>query len=138
MRKLLIGLLASALLLFGAVLPLVLPWHCPVNRAACERIEEGMTQEEVYAILGGPPGNYRTQPPAPPPSFAEVYFGGPRRLTEVWEGDTGAVTVDYHCRRTPGVETVELASFEEQEPYNPGLVELICWRLERLKERWLP
>jgi hypothetical protein len=37
MRKPLIAPLAVALLLLGAVLPLVMPRHCPVNRAACER-----------------------------------------------------------------------------------------------------
>ena len=39
MRKLLIGLLAVALLLCGAVLPLVLARHCPVNRTAFEQIK---------------------------------------------------------------------------------------------------
>jgi hypothetical protein len=135
MRKLLIVLLATALVLFGAMLPLVLPRHCPVTREACERIEEGMTQAEVHAILGRPPGDYRTRPSAPPALNPRVRFGPPR-LTEEWEGDEGTITVDYSP--DPGPETVWFARFNEAEPCTPGLVELICWRLERLKERWLP
>jgi hypothetical protein len=129
MRKLLIGLLAVALVLFGALLPLVLPRHCPVNRGAFERIEEGMTQAEVEAILGGPPGDYRTQPPAP--SRATV------RVWENWEGDEGTVFI-WFSSASGGLERVMSANFYEAEPYTPGLVELIRWRLWRLKERLLP
>ena len=65
MRICLVASLAVVLLVVGALLPLVMPWRCPVNRAASEQIEEGMSQAEVYAILGGPPGDYRTRPPRP-------------------------------------------------------------------------
>ncbi len=60
MRKYLIAGLAVALLLGGALFALLRPWHCPVNRAAFERIKEGMTRAEVEKILGGPAGDYRT------------------------------------------------------------------------------
>ena len=66
MRKLAVAVLALALLLVGTLLPLVRPLRCPVNRAAFERIKVGMTQAEVHAVLGGPPGDYRTEPSAPP------------------------------------------------------------------------
>jgi hypothetical protein len=65
MKKLIVVGMAVVLLLGGALYALVRPWHCPVNRVTFERIKEGMTQADVYAILGGPPGDYRTRPPAP-------------------------------------------------------------------------
>jgi hypothetical protein len=137
MRKLLIGMLAVGLVLAGLVLAVVMPRQCPVNCAAAYRIKEGMTQAEVHAILGGPPGDYRTRPSAHPYSWYRFRFGPPR-LIEEWIGDEGTVTVDYHRRTSPGPETVTLARFEAAEPYNPGLVAIATWRLERLKARLLP
>jgi hypothetical protein len=138
MSKLLLALLAVALVLFGAVvLPLVLPRHCPVNRVACERIKEGMSQEEVHVILGGPPGDYRTRPFDPLDSpQGGLGSGPPGLLVETWWGDEGIVIVCY----TPihGPQTVMVAAFGKVEPYAPSLVELIEWRLWRLKERVLP
>jgi hypothetical protein len=136
MSRLVIGLLSAGLVLAGALLALVLPRHCPVNRAACERIKPGMTQAEIHAILGGPPGDYRTRPS--PPSWGSFFIGnGPLRLIEKWIGDEGTVVVDYHCRTSPGPETVMITSFEEVEPYNPGPVARATWRLGGLKERLL-
>jgi hypothetical protein len=57
MRTLLVALLAFGLALFGGLFALVMPWPCPVNRAAYERVKEGMPLEEVHAILGGRPGD---------------------------------------------------------------------------------
>jgi hypothetical protein len=137
MKKVLVGLVAVGLVLAGMLLALVMPRHCPVTQSACERIKPGMTQAEVHAILGGPPGDYRTRPP--PPSWGSFFIGnGPLRLIEKWIGDEGTVVVDYHCRTSPGPETVMITSFEEVEPYNPGPVAIATWRLKRLVERWLP
>jgi hypothetical protein len=134
MKKLLLALLAVALLLLGAMLPLVLPRHCPVNRVACERIKEGMTQEEVHAILGGPPGDYRTRPAKDLFFyFADLIDLGYGDTLLCWLGDDGLVTVVFEQDRVVHgrfVKDVDL------EPY--GLLDLICWRLGRLKERWLP
>jgi hypothetical protein len=122
MRKALIGLLAAALVLFGALLPLVLPRHCPVNRAACERIEKGMTQAEVYAILGGPPGDYRTTPPG-----LKLPVGGLHDHPGVqWLGDEGDAWVEFEH----GVVTS--TSFWEVVVEPAGPIDVILWRLERL------
>jgi hypothetical protein len=59
-------------------------------------------------------------------------------LVEEWIGDEGTVLVGYHFRIPPGPETVATTSFDQAEPCNPGLVATARWRLERLKERWLP
>src|SRR3569623_3514486 len=92
MRNWLVACVAAALVLAGVLVALLGPRHCTVNREAFGRIEEGMTQAEVRAIMGGPPGDYRTGPadgPWPRTILAPV---GP---TEEWAGDEGAVTVYY-------------------------------------------
>jgi hypothetical protein len=59
------------------------------------RIEEGMTQDEVEAILGGPPGDYRSQ------TFHEVNFLAgslgmpPAGRMEEWLGNEGKILVVF-------------------------------------------
>jgi hypothetical protein len=134
----LIGLLAVALVLFGATLALVLPRHCPVNRAAFERIKPGMTRAEVHAILGGPPGDYRTRPSGPFTLFFDSTVNGIIPLAELWQGDEGGVCVEYSASwDTPPTATVAVwrARFKEADPYHPSLLEMIRWRLNRLLGR---
>jgi hypothetical protein len=135
MKKLLVALLGVALVLLGAALPLVLPRHCPVSRAACERIKEGMTKAEVHAILGGLPGDYTTRPGIGP---VLVWSGAwePGQI-DLWHGDEGAVVVHYSLPSS-GEEKVTAANFWEAEPCTPGLIEFARWRLGRRKERWRP
>jgi hypothetical protein len=133
-RKPLLGLLAVALVLLGAMLPLVLPRHCPVNRAACERIKVGMTRTEVEAILVGPPGDYRTLPSDEGLDLVRfTSLSAPDPNEEMWVGDTGDACVSF----TPGGIVAEV-SFTEAQPANPSLFAIATWRLWRLKERWLP
>ena len=54
--------LAIPLLLAGALLPVLVPRSSPVTQAAYKRIDLGMTEAEVEAVLGGPPGSYQTRP----------------------------------------------------------------------------
>lgn len=134
MRKPLVVFLALALVLAGILVALVGPRHCPVSRAALGRIAEGMTQADVHVLLGGPPGDYRTRPPAPPPLLFCNFRSGPLCLIEVWEGDEGTLTVSYEFADPK----VMFTGFEDAEPYRPDLVELARWRLGKLKEAWLP
>jgi hypothetical protein len=142
MRKWAVAFLALALLLVGTSLPLVVPRRCPVSRAACERIKEGMTQAEVEAILGGPPGDYRIRPS----ETAEYILWG-----EHWTGDEGTVVLDIEDSReltrvtsSGEIEVcytggkVSRKAFVEAMPDTFGPLELALWRLERLKERLLP
>ncbi len=50
-RKYLLAGLAIVLFLGGILFTLLRPWHCPVNRAAFDWIEEGMTKAEVEEII---------------------------------------------------------------------------------------
>jgi hypothetical protein len=131
MRKWVVGSLAVALLLFGGLFALLMPWPCPVNRAAFDRVKEGMTQEEVHGILGGPPGDYRTLPPGP---YGTQRFGWDGNCPiEEWLGDEITVLVLYECSGpVDSTFSIDLRSS------SPGLLELARWRLERLKERLLP
>jgi hypothetical protein len=122
---LLVGLLAVGVVFAGALLALVLPRHCPVTRAAYERIEPGMTQADVEQILGGPPGDYRTRP-----VHANLTSGGGISWT-IWVGDEGEAWVCFEHR------VVSVTTFREAKDEPVGLLELIRWRLERLWERWL-
>jgi hypothetical protein len=128
MRKSLIACLAFVLVLAGGLVALLGPRHCPVDRAAFERVEEGMTRAEVHAILGGPQGEYATRP-------VDYYSlrGGPHR-SEQWYGDEGAVYVVFY----PGShETVIYTAFEESSSRPPGPLDLARWRLRKLGA-WLP
>jgi hypothetical protein len=119
MQKPLLALLGVALVLFGALLPLVLPRHCPVNRAAFERIKRGMSQARVEAILGGPPGDYRTRPTEKVNTMGVVV--GYR-----WLGNEGTATVSFF----EGVVRHMSFSEREAEPVDP--FEVLLWRLDRL------
>jgi hypothetical protein len=136
MRKLAVAFLALALLLVGTVLPLVMPWHCRVNRATFERLKVGMTRAQVEAILGGPPGDYQTRPSVPPGEFdlARVTELSEQVWpTERWAGDQGDISVRF----TPGGVVADV-QFTAVAPYSPSPLELALWRLERMKERLLP
>jgi hypothetical protein len=132
MRKMLVGLLACGLVLAGMLLALVLPRHCPVNRAACGRIKEGMTQTEVEAILGVP-GDYRTRPSRP---FVLIVEGGwcimLRGSFAQWVGDDAEL-----CVWSNGGVIVRV-TFAPVEPADVGPVALATWRLGRLRGRVLP
>jgi hypothetical protein len=136
-RKLLIGLLALALLLLGAALPLVMPRRCPVTREAAARIKDGMTRADVEAILGGPPGDYRTTPPGEWDLSVTIRFGPPGRpswAAERWYGDEGDAVVYFDSFPSGGVIGAE---FAEAIPHTTGPLTLALWRLQRLKQHWL-
>jgi hypothetical protein len=122
MRKYLVALLSLSLVLLGFLMNLLMPRHCPVSLAACERVVQGMTQAEVHAILGGPPGDYRTRPSGLPLNCWE----GLER--EDWHGDEGTVTVRY-SKDHDAVVSVE---FTAAEPYDANPLELVRWRMEKL------
>jgi hypothetical protein len=129
MRMLRIGLLAIGLVLFGALVALLRPWRCPVNGAAAGQIDKGMTQAEVEEVLGGPPGDYTTRPGG----FLPLVFNSaglePR---ESWHGDECVVHVTFQDGKVSRVEVVKVG------PRNTGLIDLLQWRLTRLKECLFP
>jgi hypothetical protein len=137
--------LALPLAVLGASLPLALPWRCPVTQAASEQVKPGMTLAQVEKILGGPPGDYRTRPPAPVKispepvkiSYERLSYGRRMRILERpirregWEGDDGTIEVGFY--EDDG--TVKYVSFEEAEPSSPGIIEVARWRVGKIRDR---
>jgi len=120
------ALLAVPLVLLGALAPVVFPPPCSVTRSAHARIEPGMTRARVEAILGGPPGDYRTLP-------VESYLGSGGGVSwDIWQGDEGESWVCFEGG------LVRTQMFQQATPVHVGPVERLLWRLDRFKARWLP
>jgi hypothetical protein len=66
------------------------------SRDAFDEIREGMSMQEVERILGGPPGDYATEPV----SICGVDLGGPPRRASTWTFNDGMIeiTQDDHGR----------------------------------------
>jgi hypothetical protein len=84
-RRLLLGAVVLALLgVAGALLPLMLPRRgAGITRANYEQIREGMTLDEVEAILGDPAGDYTGGQFYALPVPA-VKFLPPRHIPVIW------------------------------------------------------
>jgi hypothetical protein len=80
-RLLLVGLAAVALLGSGLVVWLQLP-RPGITRANYQRIRVGMTEAEVVALLGGPAGDYRTQPGRKPAIGMQVFDDDGKKVLE--------------------------------------------------------
>jgi len=91
-----IAALAAALLPVPALVSVLAP-RPRINREVFARIEIGMTEKEVEAVLGAPPGDYRTGPGAdaaiwvPLSSLAE-----PPPESVLWVGDNGLIVTERH------------------------------------------
>jgi hypothetical protein len=81
------------LLLLSLVVVLVFIYVCPLHTVLCEKgqtIRQGMTHDEVVAVLGPSPyprGNW--------PTIAKCWLGYPERC-EHWEDGANSVTVRFH------------------------------------------
>jgi hypothetical protein len=68
-----------------------------IDQEHCGLVHEGMNQGEVEAVLGGPPGNFRTKAVV----YARMTTGsagyGTAR-TETWEADGGMIEVGFDDR----------------------------------------
>jgi hypothetical protein len=120
--------LAVVLVVVGFLLPVLFPSPSKVTGANCERIKEGMTRAEVDGILGGPPGDHRTRPPASHPGRGIVMPDGVS--LDIWTGDDGEIWVFYESKR------VRKADFHEDKSPEAGAIDLGLYRLGRLTDRW--
>jgi hypothetical protein len=66
------------------------PRQPPISREQFERIEQGMSREEVETILGAPPGYYHTRHYCPKISSSVPYVD-----FDFWVGDEGMVRVRF-------------------------------------------
>jgi hypothetical protein len=139
MRRLLLALFTVALILFGGIFPLLFPHPSRITKGTYDRIKRGMSQAEVEAICGGPPGDYRTRPREPPES-GTCYFAWILHLPKegpvtrlCWQGDEGEV-----LGLTDDAGVVIGIGFRDHAKADVGAIELFRWRLNRLKRRWFP
>jgi hypothetical protein len=80
--------LAAAAMITAFVLYVSSPRRPMASQADCDRIEIGMTRAQVEHVLGGPPGDYCTQPTSP--HSLSMYAAWDK-----WLGDGGTIVVDY-------------------------------------------
>src|SRR5438874_7970559 len=78
----------AALLGLGVSLIVLTPQHrrSGITQENFERIKEGMTEEEVEEILGGPPGTYTDRP--------IIVFESGVMFRRWWVGEEGIVTIE--------------------------------------------
>jgi hypothetical protein len=69
-----------------------------ITPAAAGRIERGMTAAEAEAVIGLPPGDYRSDPPGPG-HFAEFL---PKLGVRVLEWEAGACTIQVRVDENSG------------------------------------
>jgi hypothetical protein len=120
-----VAVAVGGLLLTASALP-----HPKATRAAYDRIEVGMSQAEVEAILGGPPGDFRTGPVLWPEgenpgcvtgTDPEGAPGG----TLGWSGDDGIIRVGFDRNGVSG------KSLWEGSRVAVGPFALLRWRFNR-------
>jgi hypothetical protein len=117
-----------------ALLLTLLSRYCPVTHESYGRIEAGMKMKTVFAILGGPPGDYRTRIDHRPwPRLSTTEVPGAADVA-TWHGNEVVVVIWFG----PGGEVIvsrKLAS----NAMKIGFLEEMRWRWEKLKavfERW--
>jgi hypothetical protein len=78
---------------------LYLWWTIPksgINRASLSRVRKGMTKEEVEAIIGMPPGDYRKVSERWPWGIGLTVHGGTRgSWTSYWHADEHSIIVEF-------------------------------------------
>jgi hypothetical protein len=145
-RKLLVAVVA---VLVAAGTVLLWPRTDRITEENCERIQLGMGRAEVEALLGGPPGDYRT--------FRTVSCGEPDNPNELgylepddhasdryqrgdfdpgilgrWFGNDGYIRVEF----TP--EVVFYKDFIRTRQKDQTFLDNFVWRAKRQWRRWFP
>jgi hypothetical protein len=87
------------------------------------RINEGMTLQQVEAILGCPPGDYTRA--GVPPSHSDSILSTEETREEAWLGETGSIHVTFDKDGR-----VALSSYSETHKSREDWVD---WMLEKLK-----
>jgi hypothetical protein len=81
-------MLAVAAIITAVVLFITSPRRPLASQADCDRVEVGMTHDQVEQVLGGPPGDYRT-------GIAIPHSLSMYAAWDKWLGDGGTIVVDY-------------------------------------------
>jgi hypothetical protein len=103
----------AALTASAAVLWLFASHRSGISPANFEKIQTGMTREQVEAILGGPP---RWEVSAKRPSDQHPYCLADAFSPAEWWGRGGVITVCYNARGTVYDKTFKELPFEPKPP----------------------
>src|SRR5438132_14407982 len=99
MHALLKRRLVWSLVLVGAVASigvlLLSSRHARITQASCDRIEVGMSEQEVWAILGGAPGNYQGWPTRHEQENYRRPWPDSNTYTDFWIGEEGVALITY-------------------------------------------
>jgi hypothetical protein len=127
--------LAGAAVLVAAAAFTLRPRPHRITRENYDRVQLGMSQSEVEAILG-PPGDYRNGEV----SNTEHWVGRnvksvPGRLEgpDVWQCDEAELIV--YRDPSGGVHTIYFGYFQ---PVNRDPLHLLGWHLQRMWHHWFP
>ena len=155
-RKLLVVLAGLAVVVAAGAFVL---WPRPdrITRENYERIRVGMSSAEVEAILGGPPGDYRTvrtEDEMYPRCFdldAMAWHVECDRDFEayrepMWFGNQGIIRVSFKsgfvAELPAGLErageTLPCKHFDGTVPCMASTLETLLWRAKRQWHRWFP
>ena len=106
---------------------LLLPTSRPksaINQENFDRIQVGMTEDEVEAILGGPPGNYTDR------RYPMSYTGG-SLLYRSWIGDGGVISIggsrDQDDPNAPWRVSCTYFTPHRPEPFVDRVLDLLPW-----------
>jgi hypothetical protein len=120
---------AAAALLFTQ------PSASKITKESLDRIEVGMTAEQVERVLGGPAGDYRTGPTLAyyvpwlkiSPGAGEI-----ARWVE-WQADAGTIVVGYDANGKASQKEFQKVTQAEQ-----SFLGHLVWRANRQWRRWFP
>jgi hypothetical protein len=139
-RRLRWVLVLAGLVAAGMVMSRCQPSRLTIEN--CDRIREGMTRAEVEAIVGVPPGDYRTRPPddekidsSSMASFQKMqstarWFG---ETLEMWRNDQVRLAVVFDSE-----DKVNHEMHGKPATSDAGPLECFLWRANRQWHRWFP
>jgi hypothetical protein len=84
-----------------------------IDQAHSDQIQSGMTEDEVEAILGGPPGDFRTAPVWYPGTFMHGL------VKRFWAANQGRIEVDFD--ENGSVVRARLIGAEHGPPRGAGI-----------------
>jgi hypothetical protein len=106
---------------------------------SCHRLKDGMSSSEVEAILGGPPGDYRTEP-------TEAIFDaagfqaavrstyGNEMVVEQWTNDRLDVNVIYFSENDRRVFSYNFVGLRTERK---RMLDTLYWHVKRMLDRSL-
>jgi hypothetical protein len=129
-QTVLVGLLGLVLVVAGAFV--LLPRSNRVTRENFDRIRDGMSEDEVYAVLGRS-GDYANGPTELDDAVEPLPFASQFMIHSWtnWAGDTGHIAIAFGKDHT-----VYQTYFAPQHNTKLSLLDRLLWRAKRQWQEW--